>query len=89
MVLVRSTLTVTDTVDVLLGEDAGLVVVGPVARLFDEGGRETVGEGLVVGKLRVDEVVELDNQSGKAKRTKAAKRPTFHAFSRVVGLPKT
>ena len=36
------------------------MVVGPVARLLNEGGRETVGEGLVVGKLRIDEVVDLE-----------------------------
>lgn len=50
------------------------MVVGPVARLLDEGGRETVGEGPVVGKLRVDEVVDLkSDRSVKGQRRKATK----------------
>ena len=37
------------------------MVVGPVASLFDEGRRETVGISLVVGEFRVDVVKDLPN----------------------------
>lgn len=51
--------TVANAVNVLFGEDAVLVVVGPVTSLLKEGGRKTVGIGLVVGQLRVDVIVNL------------------------------
>jgi len=51
--------TVSDTVDVLGGEDTLLVEVGKSTSLLDDGGWETVGIGLVVGQLRVDEIIEL------------------------------
>ena len=36
-----------------------LVVVGPVTRLLDEGGRKAVSIGPVVGELRVDEIEDV------------------------------
>jgi hypothetical protein len=40
--------TVANAVKVLVGEDAVVVVVGPVTSLLNESGRKTVGIGLVV-----------------------------------------
>ena len=54
--------TVTNAMKVLVGEDAVLVVVGPVTSLLNESGRKTVGIGLVVGQLRVDVIVNLGEQ---------------------------
>ena len=51
--------TVANAMNVLFGEDAVLVVVGPMTSLLKEGGRQTVGIGLVVGQLRVDVIVNL------------------------------
>lgn len=39
------------------------MVVSPVTRLLNEGGREAVGVGAVVGELRVDEVEDLQNKA--------------------------
>lgn len=50
---------VTNTSNVLVGEDAVLVVVSERAGLLVEGGGEAVGVGLVVGQLGVDEVVDV------------------------------
>lgn len=50
---------VTNTSNVLVGEDAVLVEVSERAGLLVEGGGEAVGIGLVVGQLGVDEVVDV------------------------------
>ena len=39
------------------------MVISPSTGLLEEGGRKTVGEGLVVGELSVDEVVDLQRKS--------------------------
>lgn len=52
-------LTVTNTVDIIVTENSVFVEIGEVAGLFEESGWETMSVGLVVGELRVDEVVDL------------------------------
>jgi hypothetical protein len=43
----------------VIREDTLLVEVGPVTRLLNQGGREAVGIGLVVGQLMIHEIINL------------------------------
>lgn len=60
--------TVTNTANIVRGEDSILVVVSKATSLFDESGRKTVGVALVVDQLGVDVVVDVPSilQSGGA-----------------------
>lgn len=71
--------TVANAVNVLVGEDAVLVVVGPVTSLLNESGRKAVGIGLVVGQLRVDVIVNLGERDRESiAETRKQWLPTFH-----------
>ena len=54
-------LTVANTVDIMVGEDAGFMVVGPMTCLLMESRRKTIGIGLVMNKFRVNKVVDLNS----------------------------
>ena len=54
-------LTVADTVDIMVGEDAGFMIVGPVTCLFKESRRKTIGICFVVHKLRVNKIIDLNS----------------------------
>ena len=54
-------LTIANAVDILVGEDTGFVIVGPMTCLLKESRRKTVGIGFVVNKLRVNKIVDLNS----------------------------
>jgi hypothetical protein len=56
-------LTIANTVDILLGEDAGFMIVSPVTCLLKKSRRKTIGIGFVVSKLRVNIIVDLNSAS--------------------------
>ncbi len=57
-----SRLTVTNTSDILITENTIFVEVRKATSLFNKSRWETVGVGLVVGELRINEVVNLSKR---------------------------
>jgi hypothetical protein len=49
-------------VDILIGEDAGFMIIGPVTCLLKESRRKMIGIGFVVNKLRVN-IIDVDLNS--------------------------
>ena len=52
-------LTIANTVDFRIGEDASFMIIGPVTCLLNESRRKTIGIGFVVSELRVNIVIDL------------------------------
>ena len=54
-------LTVANTIDIMVGEDAGFMVVGPMTCLLKESRRKTIGICFVVNKLCVNKIIDLNS----------------------------
>lgn len=77
---------ISNVIDLVRSEDASFVEVSPMTSLFDKRRRETVSISLVMGELRVEEIVEIPSILQSCRATKDKVLDRIHKRSSLLCL---